>query len=140
MRGLFSILIGLPIVYYLVFNPFRANLLTAISDTPDMPANVQFLFLMNAYKLDPCHTTILNKIGDFNIKTANFQMALWAYGKGMECSPGDAIFRIKYGETLNYMGFNGDFALKEAATLEPNNPFFKAELQESLTRHQSQYQ
>lgn len=128
MKPLLSILVGIPPFIYFVVNPLRAILLMSIAISNYGDNNTALRMLSQAHTINPKNNQILYLIGDIAVLEKKYQVALWAYATGITNSPGDAMFRAKYGVTLNMMGFDGFFAIKEAQKLEPNNPNFSQEI------------
>lgn len=85
------------------------------------------MLFTHANVAEPCDTNILNVLGDTYVSQGNFVMAAVTYGNAMTCSPGYSLMRYKYGESLFAMGYNGIENLREALTLEPNNPIYQRE-------------
>lgn len=115
--------------YFVVINHMRANLLAASVYQNSIDGQAAMNLYTHANDLDPCNSDILNALGDVFVRNKNHLMASIQYGKAMLCSPGNALMRFKFGETLlmdNYL--EGRANVIEAALLEPNNPYFKNEL------------
>lgn len=127
MKGFIRLFLGFFLFVFFVFNPLRAKLIAAVASMMP-PTNASTVnLLIYAHSFEPCNVSILITCGDLAAKQRNASVAVWAYGQAMLCSPGNALFRMKYGESLLMGGFNGLFAIKEAVLLEPHNPVFRGE-------------
>lgn len=116
------------LLYFVVITPMRANLLAATVFQNSIDGQSAINLYVHAMDLDKCNSSILNALGDTYIRQKNNIMAAIAYGRALVCSPADALLRFKFGESLLMDGFPQGFDnVREALTLEPNNPFFKAE-------------
>jgi len=129
MRGLLSVLIGLPIWVGIVLNPLRSILITRLAVSGFGDTGRAVVLLTEAYYINPYDKKILYMIGDIAAKEKKYDPGLWAYSTIMKLSPTDSAARIKYGEALLNLGYDGLFAIKEALYLEPNNPLYKAEVE-----------
>lgn len=140
MRTAIRILIGFACFIFLVIQPLRANLIASLATSAGLDPAAQAILLDRAYHIDPCASEISNRQGDTYLSMQNYPMAAIAYGNAMICSPGRAEYRFKYGQMILGMGFfDGKEPVKDAATLEPNNPYYGPEY-DRVTKLQSQLQ
>lgn len=120
---------GLAAFFFLVFQPLRANLTAAIAILPGVEGSGRTTLLERASQIDKCNYSILEKLGDAWFFSKNYIMAAQAYGRGLTCSPGAAVFRFKYGESILGMGFiDGRDPIKDALRLEPHDPIIQGEV------------
>lgn len=124
MKALFSILIGTPAFILLVFNPVRSMALMNLGLSLYSGTEASITMFAHAHSIHPYNNRTLYHVGDMAFMQKNYKLALWAYGSAIKNSRQDALLRAKYGQTLKALGYDGSFALKEALTLEPNNPVF----------------
>ncbi len=113
--------------FFLVVQPFKANLIVSLAIRTPIDSGAQAILIEQATAIDKCNSILFDAAGDKWLTAKQFMMAAHAYGRGVICSPGDALLRFKYGEMLYAMGFLGDFSIDEAIALEPHNPLFKKE-------------
>lgn len=115
--------------YFMVLNPLRANLLVSITKHYPLPDAARAIILNHATIIDQCNLESLDALGDTYISLQNPAMAAIMYGNAMHCSPRNSLMRFKYGEALLMLNFiEGKNYLTEAALLEPNNPYYQAEI------------
>lgn len=126
MKVFRSILVGLPIFYFLVFIPLKAQLIMslAVSNFGGFDTSVRMLGYANV--TNPYDREVLSLLGDIAAKNNKFDAALWALGSAIKLSPGTPLYRARYGAALTAYGYDGTFALEEALKLEPNNPNYEA--------------
>jgi hypothetical protein len=142
LHPLFKIGVSIVIFIFAVIQPLRANLTSAIvtRNKVRLDPNSQAAILEDAILNDLCETNILNALGEAYVLAKNPIMAAISFGKAVHCSPATSVFRFKYGEALLLAGIDGRFSLKEAITLERNNPLFNQELDRVTKALQSQLQ
>ena len=136
MKNLIRLIFGSTLFFLCVFRPIEADLLASVArHIPLSNADKAFLYYQST-QFSECNGNILNSLGDAYISDRNPAMALMAYGKGIECSPGNSLMRFKFGEALLMMGFiEGKLHIDDALKLESNNPVYRSEV-ERLTKLQ----
>ena len=130
MKPALKLLAGFTLFVFLVFSPLRANLIASVATHPALDKLASATLLETATEHDPCNWSILEKLGDAWFMQRQFMMAARAYGRGLTCSPGAAVFRFKYGESILGMGFiQGRDPILDALKLEPHDPIIQNEVE-----------
>jgi len=131
---------GLILFVLFVGMPIRASLTAATTVQSGIDGNAKAAVLEYALSFDRCNAAILEMLGDTLFIAKNFIGSANAYGRGMQCSPGNASMRFKYGESVLALGFvEGDFSVNDAVTLEPHNPIYSSEM-DRLKEHRLRLQ
>lgn len=139
VKVILSVLTGIVISFFLVIKPLSGRFLALKALTIPMEQSALVNILIESNNLDKCNTSIIDMIGMRALQNKQGQVALWAYGEAMKCSPAEALFRYKYGIAMLANGYReGLLFLEESIRMEPYNPMFQYEYKTYLTKHPAQ--
>lgn len=127
MNKIFRLVAGMTSFKMLLLPILWTSILTMIPNYYNFSPIDRINMFSRAEEIMPCEIPILNSLGDLYFNSNNPTVAALKYGKAMICSPGNSFIRLKYGESLLMMGFDGRSHMLDAISLEPNNPLYKKE-------------